>query len=102
MRAYRCLLVCTLCSVARVAAAQLTSRDTAVLVDAVADRIRTVYGTGAAREPVVIVARHPPSAPEARFAMLVSAAVSVRDSSLITAAPTRSTLRILVGPPSLV
>ena len=91
-----------LCSVARVAAAQLTARDTAALVDAVAERIHTQFGTGAEREPFVIAARDPLGLPDGRFAMRVSAAVHARDSSLIAALPTRSTRRIQLGALGLV
>jgi hypothetical protein len=86
-----------LCSVARVAAAQLTTRDTAALVDAVAEQIHTRFGTGVAREPFVIAARNTLALQDGRFAMRVSAAVHARDSSLIVAVPTRSTRRIQLG-----
>jgi hypothetical protein len=102
MRTFGCLLVCMLCSVARVAAAQLTPRDTAALVDAVAEQIQTQFGSAAAREPFVIVGRHQRTMPEARFATRVSAAVRARDSSLIVAKPARSTPRIVLGPLGLV
>jgi len=95
--AYRCLLVCLLCSVARVARAQLTARDTAALVEAVAERIHTRFGTGVAREPFVITLPNPRATPDGGFAIRVSAAVYARDSSLIVAEPTRTTMRIHVG-----
>ena len=102
MRTSECLLVCMLCSVARVAAAQLTARDTAALVDAVAERIHTQFGTGVAREPSVITARNPIAWVDVRFATRVSATLHARDSSLIVAEPTRSTRRIALGAPVLV
>ena len=94
MRASRYLLVCTLFSLARTAAAQLTARDSAALVDAIADRIYTQFGTGAAREPFVMVGGNRLASAEALFAMRISDAVRARDSSLIVAEPTRSTVRI--------
>ena len=102
MRAYGLLLGCALCSLPRVAAAQLTARDTAALVDAVAERLHTRFGTGVVREPFVIVAQHPLALPDVRLAMRVSAAVQARDPSLIAAAPARSTPRIQLGALSLV
>jgi hypothetical protein len=101
MRTYRCLLVCLLCFLSRGAKAQLTARDTAALVDAVAERIQTQFGTGAGREPSVIVARTT-LGPDVRFAMRVSAALRTRDSSFIVEAPTRFTRRIQLGPLGLV
>ena len=94
MRASRYLLVCTLFSLARTAAAQLTARDSAALVDAIADRIYTQFRTGAAREPFVMVGGNRLASAEALFAMRISDAVRARDSSLIVAEPTRSTVRI--------
>ena len=91
-----------LCSVARVAAGQLTARDTAALVDAIAERIHTRFGTGVSREPFVIIPPNPRASPDGRFAMRVSAAIQARDSSLIVAEPTRTTLRIHVGALGLV
>jgi hypothetical protein len=102
MRTFGCLLVCMLCSVARVAAAQLTARDTAALVDAVAERIHTQFGTGVAREPSVITPRNPLALPDMHFATRVSAALRARDSSLIVAEPARSTRRIALGAPVLI
>jgi len=102
MRTFGCLLVCMLCSVARVAAAQLTARDTAALVDAVAERIHTQFGTGVARERSVITPRNPLALPDMRFAMRVSAALRALESSLIVAKPTRSTRRIALGAPVLI
>jgi hypothetical protein len=102
MRTYGCLLVGMLCSGARVAAAQLTARDTAVLVDAIAERIRAQFGTGVAREPFVIVTHNQLASPGVHFAMRVSAAIHARDSSLIVAEPTRSTPRITLGALDLV
>jgi hypothetical protein len=90
-----------LCSSARMAVAQLSARDTAALVDAVAERIHTRFGTGAARESFVITARNPHAWSDVRFAMRVSDAVHARDSSLIAASPTRSTPRIHLGAPGL-
>jgi hypothetical protein len=95
MRPSRYLLVCTLLSVARISAAQLTARDSAALVEAIADRIYTQFGTGAAREPFVMVGGNRLVSAESRFAMRISDAVRARDSSLIVAEPTRSTKRIL-------
>lgn len=97
MRTFGCLFVCMLCSVARGAKAQLTARDTAALVDAVAERIRTQFGTGVARAPFVIVPRNPLALPDVGLAIRLSAAVRARDSSLIVAEPTRSTQRIQFG-----
>ena len=97
MRRYGFLFVCMLCSSARMAVAQLSVRDTTALVDAVAERIHTRFGTGAARESFVITARNPHAWSDVRFAMRVSDAVHARDSSLIAASPTRSTPRIHLG-----
>ena len=94
MRAYRYFLICILCSVARISAAQLTARDSTALVDAIAQRIYTQFGTGAAREPFVMVGGNRLASEEARFAKRLSDAVRARDSSLIVAEPTRSTVRI--------
>ena len=94
-RMYRCLLICILCSVARISTAQLTARDSAALADAIAERIYTQFGTGAAREPFVMVGDKRLASAEARFAMRLSDAVRARDSSLIVAEPTRSTPRIV-------
>jgi hypothetical protein len=102
MRPFRCLLVCLFCCAPRLATAQLTARDTAALVNAVAERIRTQFGTGDAREPSVITAHNPLALSDVRFAMRVSAVVHARDSSLIVAEPTRSTRRIALGAPSLI
>jgi hypothetical protein len=101
MRRYGFLFVCMLCSSARMAVAQLSARDTAALADAVAERIHTRFGTGAARESFVITARNPHAWSDVRFAMRVSDAVHARDSSLIAASPTRSTPRIHLGAPGL-
>ena len=95
MRAPRCLLVCALFSLARTAAAQLTARDSAALVDAIAERIYAQFGTGAAREPFVMIGGDRLASGEARFAMRLSDALRARDSSLIVAEPTRSTPRIV-------
>ncbi len=92
---YRCLLVCILCSVPHISAAQLTARASTALVDAIAERIYTQFGTGAAREPFVMVGGNRLASEEARFAMRLSDAVRARDSSLIVAEPTRSTPRIV-------
>jgi len=94
MRASRCLLVCALLSLARTAAAQLTARDSAALVDAIAERIYMEFGTGAAREPFLMVGGNRATPAEARFAMRLSDAVRALDSSLIVSEPTRSTPRI--------
>jgi len=94
MRASRFLLICILCSVARVGTAQLTPRDSSALVDAIAERIYIEFGTGAAREPFVMVGANRATPAEARFAMRLSDAVRARDSSLIVTEPTRSTRRI--------
>ena len=102
IRVYRLLFVFTLCSVARVAEAQFTPRDTAMLVDVIAEQIRAQLGTGAAREPFVIVPNKGREAPDVRFASRVSAAVHARDSSLVVAEPTRSTRRVSIGTLELV
>jgi hypothetical protein len=102
MRIYGWWLAGVLSCLARVAPAQLTARDTAQLVDAVAARIQAQFGTGVARESIVIVARDPRAAPAMRFAARVAAAVRARDAALIAAAPTRSNPRIQLGPLDLV
>src|SRR5436190_12642217 len=101
-RMYRCFLICILCFATRTAAAQLTARDSAALVDAIADRIYTQFGTGAAREPFVMAGDKRLASAEARFAMRISDAVRARDSSLIVAEPTRSTPRIVFSKLELV
>jgi hypothetical protein len=102
MRMYGWWLAGLMCCVARVAAAQLTARDTALLVDAVAARIQAQFGTGGARESFAIVAREPRAAPAERFAARVAAAVRARDTTLVAAAPTRSNRRIQLGALGLV
>ena len=97
IRAYSCLLVCALCSVARAAEAQLTARDTTTLADAIAARIRVQFGTGTAREPFVLVPHDRRAEPDVGFAARVSAAIGARDSSLIVAKPTPTTPRIQLG-----
>ncbi|MEO7963725.1 MAG: hypothetical protein ABIT38_07440 [Gemmatimonadaceae bacterium] len=91
-----------LSSFARVAAAQLTARDSAALVDAIADRIHKQFGTSVARESFVIVASKPSTSVDVRFAMRVSDAVRARDSSLIVAERTRLTPRIQIGAVAIV
>jgi hypothetical protein len=95
MRAYRFFLVAMLCSIARVASAQLTARDSTALVDAIAERIITEFGTGAAREPFVMVPHIRATPVDVRFTTRLSAAIQARDSSLIIAVPLRSTRRIV-------
>lgn len=99
MRSFRYLLVCLLCSVARVGGAQFTPRDTTALVAAVAEQIQARFGTGARREPFVLVPRNALALEDVRFTMRVFAAIQARDSSLIVAVPTRSTKRMYLGAP---
>jgi hypothetical protein len=101
MSAYRCLLVCLLCSSARAAGAQLTARDTAALVDAVAEQIHVRFGSGIARERFAILPRDTLLVEDVRFTKRVTAAIYARDSSLIVAAPTRSTTRLHLDAPRL-
>jgi hypothetical protein len=99
MRAYRSLLVFLLCSFARVAGAQLTVRDTAALVDVVAEQIHAQFGTGARREPFALLPRKALASEDVGFTVRVVEAIHARDSSLIVAVPTRSTKRMYLGAP---
>jgi hypothetical protein len=58
MRTYGFLLVCMLCSAPRIAPAQLTARDMTALVEAIAERILSQFGTGAARQPFVMATQN--------------------------------------------
>jgi len=84
-----------LCSIARVGSAQLTARDSTALVDAIAERIITQFGTGAAREPFVMVPHIRATSEGIRFTTRLSAAIQARDSSLIVVEPVRSTRRLV-------
>jgi hypothetical protein len=102
MRTCAYLFVCLLCFVPRAARSQLTARDTAALVEAVAAQIHLRFGTGVRREPFAIVARDTRASEDLRFVARVIAAINTRDSTLIITVPVRSTMRLHLGAPALV